>query len=191
MSVQVSQVRAEHERHQGRRAGSISAPTSAAHPSAVSASARLRIYDGDAASPDGPARDLHIALGDLVRSASALDGAIAITQGPDLRIVASVRGLIPRRILSRDMSPAIWEVVSAGQPLWLADPATAGIHLPLHVQVLAAPFHAGEREAVALLSFHERPRFSRSDLAWLAHVLTKAAAPRTPSRESGTATVAA
>lgn len=177
MSVEASQLRTVQELMERRRMAP-SEPT-AAQPSGrrfqpSSASGDLHVVEGPAGRRAARS-DLDLALGDIVLSASAVDGAVAVERGSDLLISGSAHGLIGRRTIAREMSALIWEAIDTGRPHWLSDPAASGIHLPPQSQVLALPFKHTGREAVALLVFHRRHHFSHADLSWLTHVLTAAA----------------
>jgi hypothetical protein len=107
------------------------------------------------------------ALHDLIRTTGAMDGALAVCSGSDIRVVASERSLIARRTICGVACPAVGAAVRGVHTVWLDPSALEGLYLPAHSQVLYVPFAAATGNAAALLAFHERVPFSHEDLRFI------------------------
>ena len=112
------------------------------------------------------------ALKDVVNQSGALDGAIAFSDGLDLRIAHTLRHQIAPRTLSAQTCPAILAAMHASEPTWLEPSAPEGFYLPPHTQLLYVPFRSCLQNTVALLAYDRRVEFSFADRHFLQRALS-------------------
>lgn len=109
-----------------------------------------------------------IELVDLVRSTGAFDGALAVRDGGDLRVVTALRSRIPVRTICGSAFPAVASAIAGREVAWLEPSAPEGLYLPPHSQVLYVPFRTGGLQGAALLAYDHRITLSASDRGFLA-----------------------
>lgn len=116
-------------------------------------------------------------VGELAAITGAVDAAVAVEAGGDLRIVGSVVGTFAERTIGPQLCPELFATSLLAEERWLSGASLAHLYLPPHAEVLVLPVRSqGGWNGAALLRYDGMPALSRHDLAVLRSALRRHAA---------------